>query len=196
MEQQTESQLLRSLQPLGIVFVMFFAMAFSCSDQSKKTSETGSQSANQPLDCSNSKAPARGAITSDLAKLYFICQMEKVSGQYLYLVENVNLEVGSSRPYNPGQESAPEIDPTKPMYAIRGSYMLYHCNEVSTILENAGKNCAVYVHRKATGYCYTSTFGEWLCNMTDGNISNDDYHSGVPPPHSDHPNKFGTREPR
>src|SRR4028118_2059005 len=53
----------------------------------------------EPRACTNTKAPAKGAITAALAKKYLECQMEGVSGEYLSLVENVKVEVGGGIPY-------------------------------------------------------------------------------------------------
>ncbi len=152
--------------------------------QQTRTGKLNKYGTRDARSCADTKAPARGPITAALAKQYFVCQAEGVSGAYLYLVENERVEVGGGRPYNPGQESAPQIDPSKPLYAIRGSYTRYQCLPEDAGMNSSapGKNCTRTEHRKATGYCYRTTFGEWLCEMTDKNISNDDWHQGVAPP--------------
>ena len=169
-------------------------------DQSNKTTKTDSQSSAQPAQttklnkygtrdprtCTNTNAPARGAITAALAKQYLICQAEKVSGSELYLVENVTVEVGGGRPYNPQSDiNYQEIDVKVPIYPIRGSYTQYQCIKEYPdpgTLYNVGKNCGVFEHRKATGSCYKTTFGDWRCNMFDYDMSSDDKHFGVAPP--------------
>lgn len=124
-----------------------------------------------PRTCEDTKAPAKGAITAAFALKYLNCQMERVSGGHLYLVENVKVEVGGGISYAAiiGHRSFPEIDVKHPVYPIRGSYLGYQCKD--PITEHVGPpdtNCNTYNHPKATGYCYKTTFGDWRCYMNDG----------------------------
>jgi hypothetical protein len=68
-----------------------------------------------------------------------------------------------------------KLDPSKPVYPIRGSYDKYQCDALNPKLgmkgRNAGDNCSVYPNPKAEGICYTTTFGEWDCLMQDHEIS-------------------------
>jgi|CXWL01.1.fsa_nt_gi hypothetical protein len=141
--------------------------------------------ARDPRTCENTIAPTIGAMTPTLAKQYFICQAEGVSGAYLYLVENEKVEVGGDRPYSANADlGVPDIDPKAPIYPIRGSYTRYQCLPEDAGLNSSapGKNCSVQIYRKATGECYKTTFGDWRCSMTNGPTDNDDYQNGVPPP--------------
>jgi len=135
--------------------------------------------------CKDMKAPVKGAPTAALAKQYVICDIEKVSGPYLYLVENVRVEVGGGRPYNPNADiNVPEINVRLPIYSIRGSLTKYQCYEVNPnfTVSAPGKNCTRYEEPKAKGDCYKTTFGDWRCTMTDLSNTNENWFPGVAPP--------------
>ena len=162
--------------------VFSFAAGSDAAAQGAGTNKYGTR---DPRTCASTRAPAKGAITADLAKQYVVCQTEKVSGYELYLVENVTVQVGGGRPYNPQSDvNYSELDVETPIYPIRGSYTRYQCSQVNTSpnLYNVGKNCSVYEHRKATGSCYKTTFGDWKCNMYDYGVASDDKHFQVAPP--------------
>ena len=126
-----------------------------------------------PLTCSSKKEPANGSITPALAKRYLACSAEGVQSGYLYLLEDVSLDVGKGTPFRElGRDSRPsDGDPDGKVYPIRGSLKRYQCREPSKIMDDAGKNCTIYEEPKATGICYRTTFGDWSCNMGDLNTS-------------------------
>lgn len=140
----------------------------------------------EPRVCEDTKAPARGAITAVLALRYLNCQMDRVSGETLYLVENVKVEVGGGIPYAAirGQRSLNEIDVNSPVYPIRGSVLRYQCG--STYGGEKTDNCDTYNEPNATGYCYKTTFGDWKCYMSDtaGGMQPLNMRKGVAPPKS------------
>ena len=153
--------------------------------QPAQTNKLNKYGARDPRTCDNTIAPRRGAMTAALAKQYFICQAEGVSGAYLYLVENEKVEVGGGRPYSRNADlGVPDINPKVPIYPIRGSYTRYLClpEDAGTNSGAPGKNCGVQIYRKSTGECYKTTFGDWRCSMTNGPTDFDDYKGGVPPP--------------
>jgi hypothetical protein len=140
-----------------------------------------------PHTCANTKAPAGNTIDSAHAKQYFICQAEKVSGNMLYLVENVTVEVGGPTRYDPRTQTGfSQMDTRISPIAIRGSFLEYQCSVLDAMFDsrfnNFGKNCNTYLNRKATGYCYKTTFGDWNCSMNDVFKSDDDKHFNVAPP--------------
>lgn len=139
--------------------------------------------ARDPQTCDSKKEPTSGPITAALAQKYVICNIETESGQHLYLLENVKVEVGKGTPFKelPGDVRPFTADPDGLVYQIRGSMTRYQCSPISDILENAGKNCNTYEEPKATGACFRDGFGDWVCNMTDLR-SVDTF--GVPPPAS------------
>lgn len=140
----------------------------------------------EPTTCADTKAPASGPITADLARKYFICQMEKISGNQLNLVEDVKVEVGGGIPYAAimGHRSLPEIDVNHPVYPIRGSYVAYKVSDpVTAAADHPGRNASSNLHPNATGYCYKTTFGDWRCYMADPAFTNrENTRYNVPPP--------------
>ena len=150
-----------------------------------QTAKTNRFGARDPRTCDNTKAPARGAITAALALKYLNCQMEKVSGGHLYLVENVKVEVGGGIPYRAimGHRSLSEIDVNHPVYPIRGSLLRYQClDPVSEHVGPPNTNCNTYNEPKATGYCYKTTFGDWRCYMSDTSNIKENFRTNVAPP--------------
>ena len=137
--------------------------------------------ARDPRICTDVKNPKSGAIDADQATKYVICNQEGVLSDQLYLIENVKVTVGGSRPYNSFSDSyATSIDTTAPVYPIHGSFDRYQCDKVSTVMENTGKNCNFYRYSKAEGKCFKTTFGDWYCNMQD--LSNPNAQTALPPP--------------
>lgn len=177
----------QSLLLATITFIFMFGLFGAVAAQEKKSvgERYGSR---DPRTCEDMKAPARGTITAALAAKYFICKAEGVQGPYLYLVEDVKVEVGGGRPYNPNMDlNVPEIDVKLPLYPIRGSLVKYQCYEENPgfTVSMPGKNCNKTIQPKATGYCYKTTFGDWNCYMLDLNPKNEDWFQGVAPPKGD-----------
>lgn len=158
---------------------------FSTTVAQEKKSPGERYGSREPRTCEDMKTLARGAITAALATKYFICAAEKEEGQYLYLVENVKVQVGTGRPYNPNMDlNVPEIDVRFPLYPIRGSHTQYQCQAENAQFDFTapGRNCHRYEHQNAKGFCYKTTFGDWRCYQTDLNIPNGNIFNNVPPP--------------
>jgi hypothetical protein len=102
---------------------------------------------------------------------------EGLSGSDLNLLENITMEIGKSRPYQVSEMRLSEIDPSKLVYPICGSFDNYTCGDPQQTLHDsagkaispAGKNCSVYLRPHATGVCWQATFSDWDCTMGDGN---------------------------
>lgn len=167
-----------------IVIVLMFG-AFSATIAQDDKSIGAKYGSREPRTCADTKAPAKGAITAALAAKYLNCQMERLSSGDLYLVENVKVQVGGGVPYAAiiGQRSLSEIDVKYPVYPVRGSLLLYQCQNRLTAARLPDANCSTYNNPKATGYCYKTTFGDWRCNMNDpaANSAENIVHD-VPPP--------------
>lgn len=136
-----------------------------------------------PFTCKSTKAPTHGAISPEWAAQYVKCSAEGETGGMLYLLKNVNVEVGSERAFNPNSDDYTDIDQSSPLYPIRGSFTRFQCGTVSrgSFMPNAGKNCNSGDQPNATGMCYRTTFGDWRCSMTD--LTHDALNRfGVPPP--------------
>ena len=124
--------------------------------------------ARDPVTCRSKKEPAKGAPTPEQVKLYVMCEAEGVKFDYLHLYENVQVEIGKARPFNPSTDSLKsDADVNSPVYPIRGSYDGYSCGLVDRT--NYGRNCMVQGQPQATGSCYKTSFGDWSCGMIDAN---------------------------
>ncbi len=177
-EQRQHSSLLAT-----IALVLTFG-AFDAAFAQERKSILERYGSREPRTCEDTTAPAKGAITAALALKYLNCQMERVSGGDLYLVENLNsVQVGGGIPYAAimGQRSLSEIDVKHPVYPIRGSYLKYQCRIEYTGTPDT--NCSTYNQPKATGYCYKTTFADWRCHMSDSAGNNgENIRHGVAPP--------------
>ena len=114
--------------------------------------------------------PARkfaGAPTASQASALFVCDHEKYIGGYEYLVSNVKVETGKSRPFLVATDSGySDIDVSARVYPIQGSFTGYQCSKRDTMLgQDPNRNCIRTDTPQATGTCYESTFGEWHCLM-------------------------------
>jgi hypothetical protein len=133
-----------------------------------------------PHTCNSTKEPSQGAISVEQAKQYFFCGAERVldavgrNGTYLYLKENVKIEVGKGVPYQPGANFYPDMDQSSLVYPIRGSFVTYQCWAGSD-----GRNCASYDTLNASGSCYRTAFGDWSCTMSG---SEGEWRFNVAPP--------------
>ena len=153
-------------------------------DQFNQTTKVNRYGTRDPRTCTDKRSPLKDAITDALAEKYVICELEKFDGQYLYLVENVRVQVGVGRPYNPNMDiNVPNMDVRFPIYPIRGSLTKYQCKDPKLdYIRVPGKTCARYEMPKATGFCYRTTFGEWRCHMTDFSNLNENYFPDEAPP--------------
>lgn len=184
MKKQTKSSWQTTALTAIAIVLTFGAFSGAAAAQEKKSpgERYGSR---EPQTCENQKAPAKGAITAALAAKYFICKAEGISGQYLYLVENVRVEVGGGIPYAAiiGHRSFPEVDVKHPVYPIRGSVSKYQCKDPQTDYINIeGRTCNLTEEPNAKGYCYKTTFGDWSCYMLDLDGKNENYFPDVAPP--------------
>jgi len=122
-----------------------------------------------PVSCQSRKLPAKGAPSPELAALYFKCGRERVShdsSNSLDLFENVKVEIGKGRPYNASDSSLTDIDPSLPVYPIRGSFDVYACADPEHMSKpSTATNCRVNQNVHGNGVCYQTTFSDWACIM-------------------------------
>lgn len=141
-----------------------------------------------PQTCDDTSAPRSGVITAALARQYVICDREGVRRRAMHIVENVKVQVGGGRAYQPQSDlSYSDIDVNSPIYPLRGSLSAYQCVEVDANRAhsgfNLGRNCILFEERKATGSCYRTTFADWKCSMYGvSGMTRDDEHPNVAPP--------------
>ena len=136
-----------------------------------------------PQTCS--PANYSGAPSAAQAQELVACATEMDQGDTLYLVANVQVQVASaSRRFQSGDEYG-DIDQSKPVYPIRGSFVYYSCRKqfnLDASHTNMGKNCSVLQQPHAQGICYKTTFGDWTCKMRDLAVHWDQATSNLPPP--------------
>jgi len=113
-----------------------------------------------PIACPS--AQPKGAPTTAQATQIFRCTTE-VETDHLYLTDNVQLQIGASRPFH--VDNYPDIDSSRPVYPIRGSWTQYQCTNVKTYPGVGKNNCAVFDESNGSGICYQTTFGDWRCKM-------------------------------
>jgi hypothetical protein len=135
--------------------------------------------AREPRACPSRKFD--GPPTARQAMGLFICAAEKYIGGYEYLVSNVTVQTGKSRPYSAWSDSgATDIDVTQAVYPIQGRFTDYQCNRRDAMLgQDPNRNCLRTDSDPATGTCYKNTFGEWHCFIQGAGIFTQGYQ---PPP--------------
>ena len=150
-------------------------------DAAAQTKSVGAKyGSREPVKCADMTKPKGSAPSQAQALQYLKCTMEKESSGLLYLVQDVTVQVApKGRRYNP-LAPIPNVDTAHLIYDIRGSLLLYQCSEISSILANAGKNCQTYNQPKAQGACWKTSFGDWVCHLSDNQTR--DRQSGVAPP--------------
>jgi hypothetical protein len=147
--------------------------------QPKGTTVGAKYGTRDPRTCGSRTAPAHGAPSAEQAKQYVICELEQGDGQHpLFLVNNVQVQVAAvSHPPNQlvKEITAATMDPSEPIWDIRGSFTIYRCDALASLTAQndfaRSHNCWVSVQPKGTGYCYKDTFGDWHCGLT-GTLTN------------------------
>ena len=86
----------------------------------------------EPKACATRTAPAKGALSADQARQYFICDAEHESTSHLFLVTNVKVQVAPAS--HPASRSilGGDLDPSQPIWDIRGSFTQYQCSQAAT----------------------------------------------------------------
>jgi hypothetical protein len=121
--------------------------------------------ARAPRTCSSVKSPPSAAQAAVLVQ----CTMDAQSYTGLGLIQDVKLEMGSSRPFVYYTDAGlAGIDLNAKVYELRGSYTGYFCTLVSASLNGPGKNCIKSVVPKAQGWCWKTSFGDWSCKLQGG----------------------------
>ncbi len=135
-----------------------------------------------PRTCADKTSPKAGALSAAKAAEYVICENEGINGDKLYFVEDVKVQVGAGRRYNPREDiNFGGIDTKFLIYAIRGSYKSYQCTAIFPDKTNTNRNCTSYSAPNAKGACYKkSGFGEWRCMLVD--INGEKLEDNIPPP--------------
>ena len=121
--------------------------------------------ARAPRTCSSVKSPPSAALATVMVQ----CTMDAVSATGLGLIQDVKLDMGSSRPFVYYSDAGlAGIDLNAKVYELRGSYTGYFCTLVSASLNPPGQNCLKSVVPSAQGWCWKTSFGDWKCKMQGG----------------------------
>ena len=122
--------------------------------------------ARDPKTCASRKAPENGAISAGQAAEYVACGYEGIDGfGSLVQVANVKVEVAKGRAFNINLDSNLNVDSSRQVYPILGSFTLGYCRKLG--VANQGENCMIKSQPTAVGECYQDTSGDWHCTMTD-----------------------------
>ena len=135
----------------------------------------------EPRTCADKTLPRTGALSPAKAAEYVICENEVIWSEYLFFVDDVKVQVGAGRRYNPREDiNFSGIDTKFLIYPIRGSYKSYQCTKIFPDQTNLNRNCNLTNNPNATGACYKKEFGEWRCLLTD--IQGEVIEDHIPPP--------------
>jgi hypothetical protein len=136
-----------------------------------------------PFVCKSKKEPAKGAPSASQAKDLVLCTNEKAAGGYIGLFQNMQVEIGTSRPYSAWSDSGnSSIDNSQPVYPIRGSAEFYSCRPPGSMGSPAGQNCQVTKGYTFKGTCFKTTFGDWSCPIQGTSEPFAGIQSNMPPP--------------
>jgi len=117
--------------------------------------------ARAPRTCSQVTSPP----SADLAKVMVQCTMDGLSATGLGLTQDVQLQIGSPRPFVYWTDAGLDgIDLNAKVYPLRGSYTGYFCRLISNMAP-AGASCIKSVVPQAQGWCWKTSFGDWKCKM-------------------------------
>jgi hypothetical protein len=121
--------------------------------------------ARAPRTCATVTSPPSVAQAAIMVQ----CSMDGLSDTGLSLVQNVNIQIGKSRPfvYNTDAGLA-GIDLTAAVYPLQGSYTGYFCSKVGGSLVLAGHSCIRNVVATSQGWCWKTSFGDYKCKMHGG----------------------------
>lgn len=117
--------------------------------------------------CPSRTEPRSGRISVEQAKMYVACYYEEraVFNAAVDFVDILSLQIAPKPRRVRGVDlNLHQIDIEKPVYEIRGSLIVYNCQNITEGYPR-GQNCRVSRAPKSTGKCYQTTFGDWYCVM-------------------------------
>ena len=142
--------------------------------------------ARDPVVCKSTKEPAKGGPSPSQANDYVRCAAEKTGGGNIFLMENVQIEIGKSRPFSSYTDVGnQDIDNSQPVYPIRGTADQYQCSPPGSSGGNVpakGQNCWVTKAGPIAGICYKTTFGDWHCPVHGTGSAFAGMKTNMPPP--------------
>jgi hypothetical protein len=123
-----------------------------------------------PRACTTATPPG-DRLTAQAANAYVTCGLEgeAYTGDGVNLAADVSIQLSQPRAYAYETDRFDGVDPTKPVYGVRGSATLYRCVApgagVTESAAWAGKHCMVGPDPNGKGVCYKTTFGQWQCTL-------------------------------
>lgn len=180
LKMKSQNHEFQRLLQMAAIAIIFLCAAFS-SVYAQKGIGTKYNS-RDPRICADKASPKTGAPSAAKAAEFVACENEGINGDKLYFVENVKVQVGAARRYNPAEDiNFSGIDTKFPIYPIRGSYKSYQCTAIFPDKTNTNRNCTLWDYPNAEGACYKkSGFGEWRCMLVD--IHGEAIENNIPPP--------------
>ncbi len=118
-----------------------------------------------PRTCAKVMSPPSAAQAAVMVQ----CTMDSLSATGLGLIQDVKLEMGSSRAFVYYTDAGlAGVDLNAKVYPLRGSYTGYFCTLSSASLNPGGQNCLKSAVPAAQGWCWKSSFGDWACKLQGG----------------------------
>ena len=136
-----------------------------------------------PKTCTSVKG--NGAPSAAQAVQLFTCATELDTGDTIFLVENVQVQVASTPRNFQAGDAYNDMAQSSPIYPIRGNFTEYSCRKqfnLDASHTNVGKNCLMMQQPHAQGICYKNGFDEWTCKMRDATVHWDTAVANMAPP--------------
>lgn len=107
------------------------------------------------------------------------CRKESLGAHTLYLVSDVQVQMGGGRPFNSKSDmNLAQADTTSTVYPIRGSMISYNCSPPSRMTPSKN-TCYIVPDHHPSGACFKTTFADWDCYLQGTENAAGDY--GPPP---------------
>jgi len=166
-------------QTAVLTLLLFAGAVQSLSAQTGKKFDT-----RDPLDCKSLKKATGSVPSAAQIKDLVTCKSEGTGGGSIFLVQNVTVELGKSRPFSSYSDVGnQDIDNSQPVYPIRGTADKYQCQPPGgSPYPPKGQNCSVRMASPFKGICYKTTFGDWSCPVKDTEDPLKGVQHGMPPP--------------
>ena len=154
------------------LFVLTFAALPGCNSAGGQGTGSGSSlsgpvvmlaeyQARGPRKCSSVTKPPSVSEAAVMVQ----CTMESVSSFGLGLIQDVKIEMGSSRRFVYSSDAGLSgVDLDAQVYPLRGSYVGYLCNQISNMAP-AGQSCTKSTVDEAVGWCWKTSFGDYKCKL-------------------------------
>jgi hypothetical protein len=165
---------------LGVVGCMLTILAFNILPAQANDYGTN----RQRRTCPSRTEPSSGRISAEQAAIYVACYYEEkpVFNAAVEFVDVLSVEVASEpRQARTVDFGLLQIDIEKPIYDIRGSIVVYKCQNITESYPR-GQNCRIYREPESIGKCYQTTFADWYCVLGGPSATPNPERTRVPAP--------------